>query len=346
MLGARKGLLVLAVISLGLCGALAAACGGKSASSPSDAGGGGAGAIDSGAGSFTLGCPATVPWTRTTANGPSNPCPTVGQVCEYGTDFDPGCNTVLRCDDGEWAVPILPNVPGPKCGSSAPPAPAPNAASCPATRAGISDDQSCSASSTCSYDGAICSCGDFCPTVPVGQRPCDPDAGITTNCCDTSKPPTWHCFDGPPSCATPRPHLGDPCAKSGAECAIGPPAECGQVTLQCSAGTWQLAGGECPASSRHVKREITYMGDAESARLRDELLAVRLATYRYKAGDPAQHLGFIIEDMPQGSPAVLASRERVDLYGYVSMTVAAIQEQQKQIDRLERELAETRRACH
>jgi hypothetical protein len=47
---------------------------------------------------------------------------------------------------------------------------------------------------------------------------------------------------------------------------------------------------------------------------------------------------------------VLSSRERVDLYGYVSMAVATIQEQQKQIqaqqeriDRLEAEIARTRR---
>lgn len=49
--------------------------------------------------------------------------------------------------------------------------------------------------------------------------------------------------------------------------------------------------------------------------------------------------------MPEGSPAVLASREQVDLYGYVSMAVAALQVQQKQIDELERQLAKTKRDC-
>jgi hypothetical protein len=72
--------------------------------------------------------------------------------------------------------------------------------------------------------------------------------------------------------------------------------------------------------------------------LRDALLSVKLASFKYKLGDPSGHLGFIIEDMPDGSPAVLGSRQRVDLYGYLSMAVAAIQQQQRQIDLLERRL--------
>jgi hypothetical protein len=100
-----------------------------------------------------------------------------------------------------------------------------------------------------------------------------------------------------------------------------------------------MPNNQCPISSRQAKKDIDYVSPDDAARLRRELLDVRVASYRYKAGDPSQHLGFIIEDMPQGSPAVLASRDRVDLYGYVSMAVVAIQEQQKQIDRLEGELA-------
>lgn len=72
---------------------------------------------------------------------------------------------------------------------------------------------------------------------------------------------------------------------------------------------------------------------------------MKLATYKYKVGDSSQHLGFIIEDMPNGSPAVLASRQRVDLYGYLSMAVAAIQRQQRQIDLLERRLERAEHAA-
>ncbi|AKU96983.1 hypothetical protein AKJ09_03647 [Labilithrix luteola] len=209
----------------------------------------------------------------------------------------------------------------------------------------MEDGESCSATSTCSYDGSSCTCGVFCRSYPVGQPPCNPDAGITTNCCDQTKPPTWHCFDGPAYCPTPRPHVGDPCAKEGDSCALAPPAECGQMVLSCRQGRWELPMAQCPISTARAKQDITYVGPAEAERLREELLRVRLATYRYKASDPSQHLGFIIEDMPDGSPAVLSSRERVDLYGYVSMTVAAIQEQQKQIDLLQTELARVKRDC-
>jgi hypothetical protein len=59
-------------------------------------------------------------------------------------------------------------------------------------------------------------------------------------------------------------------------------------------------------------------------------------------GNDARHLGFIIEDMPEGSAAVLPSRDRVDLYGYTSMTVASLQHQQREIDALKAELAKLR----
>jgi hypothetical protein len=205
------------------------------------------------------------------------------------------------------------------------------------------DGLACGSSTSCNYDGASCSCGHFCPSYPVGERPCDPDAGITTNCCDTSGPPTWHCFSGPKTCASPRPHVGDPCSKQGDSCAIGPPEECAQLVLECDMGIWKVPNNECPVSTARAKQDIAYVGPEDAARLADDLMRVRLATYRYKGADASSHLGFIIEDMPQGSPAVMASRERVDLYGYVSMTVATLQEQQKRIDRLERELARCKR---
>ncbi|GAC1352279.1 MAG: hypothetical protein NVS3B20_09960 [Polyangiales bacterium] len=68
-------------------------------------------------------------------------------------------------------------------------------------------------------------------------------------------------------------------------------------------------------------------------------MRVRLATYHYKTGDDAPHLGFIIEDMREPSAAVLPSRDRVDLYGYVSMAVAALQRQENDIAALRAEVA-------
>ncbi|MGH7434417.1 MAG: tail fiber domain-containing protein, partial [Polyangiaceae bacterium] len=98
-------------------------------------------------------------------------------------------------------------------------------------------------------------------------------------------------------------------------------------------------------SSRKHKDGIEYVDDEELERLHDETLRIQLATYNYKAetADPApRHLGFVIEDMPQATPAVGWSRERVDLYGYVSMVVATMQVQEKEIAELRRELEATR----
>lgn len=58
-----------------------------------------------------------------------------------------------------------------------------------------------------------------------------------------------------------------------------------------------------------------------------------------------RHLGFIVEDDPR-SPAVEGSFDRVDMYGYVSMVVATMQVQEKEIAELRGELDESRRgAC-
>jgi hypothetical protein len=75
-------------------------------------------------------------------------------------------------------------------------------------------------------------------------------------------------------------------------------------------------------------------------------LRIKLATYKYNADianpDPS-HLGSIIEDIPR-SPAVDSEHNRVDLYGYVSMVVATMQVQEKQIAELRKELEATRRS--
>jgi hypothetical protein len=277
----------------------------------------------------TIGCPATPP-SSTAA------CTHEGQFCEYGSDFDPRCNTLFFCSGGSWGSPI--NVGGATCGSIVAPTVGPNPAECPATRAGVTAGQTCTGSSTCAYDASNCTCGHYCRQFPIPLATCNPDAGIVQSCCDVSGPPTWHCFDGPPYCATNRPSVGDPCTHEGDSCAITAAFECGQTTLRCTGGTWQAPFESCPVSTARAKRDISYLGPDDVLRLRDALLGVKLATYKYKLGDPTEHLGFIIEDTPAGSPAVLASRERVDLYGYVSMAVAAIQQQQRQIHLLEQRL--------
>jgi hypothetical protein len=116
------------------------------------------------------------------------------------------------------------------------------------------------------------------------------------------------------------------------------------LELICAGGTWGPLTPYCPTSSRRYKDHIEYLDDKDLSALRDAVVRTRLATYRYR-GRSDDHLGFIIEDQPNRSPAVLPSGERVDLYGYVSMTVAALQTQQKEIDDLRAELRHVREDC-
>jgi hypothetical protein len=109
----------------------------------------------------------------------------------------------------------------------------------------------------------------------------------------------------------------------------------------CKQGAWYAAnGGPCPVSTRRAKKDIVYLAETDRKRIADDLARFKLATYEYR--DPAlagkRHLGFIIEDVP-GSPAVDRDGNMVDLYGYTSMLVAAVQAQGKEIEQLKTELA-------
>jgi hypothetical protein len=121
-----------------------------------------------------------------------------------------------------------------------------------------------------------------------------------------------------------------------------PNVNCG-ATLVCD--DHDPAAFGCPVSSRAFKKDVSYLDEARLAELHDETLRMRLATYEYRSpyGDPTEkHLGFIIEDRPQ-SPAVDRGHDRVDMYGYLSMVVATMQVQEKEIEALRREVADARR---
>lgn len=314
------GTIALSTVSLLI--AVASACSGRTAG---EAGGGG---TDGGADSSPLppDCPATVP-----AEGTS--CSKDQILCEYGSDYDPRCNTQRVCSTGTWASPV--GFGGRPTCPSTPPTVGPNPAACAPTRASVPVGAACSGGDSCAYDGSTCFCGRFCPNYPIRQPDCD--GGTTVGCCDAKV--QWNCFDGPAFCPQPRPRVGSACAKDGESCAVSSPVECGQATIVCKGGVWTLNDFGCPVSTARVKRDVEYVDRTAEERLRSEVLDVRLATYRYTQGDDARHLGFIIEDMPEGSAAVLPSRDRVDLYGYVSMTVAALKAQQREIDALKREVA-------
>jgi hypothetical protein len=95
-------------------------------------------------------------------------------------------------------------------------------------------------------------------------------------------------------------------------------------------------------SRREFKKDISYVGADERAELASEALSMSLARYHYKGepDDQKMHLGFIIDDQPLSCPAIAADQTHVDEYGYASMLLAVVQEQQKQIDALKKELTE------
>jgi hypothetical protein len=159
--------------------------------------------------------------------------------------------------------------------------------------------------------------------------------------CGPSIPPVGCSADGGlhDDAGAPCPTLGSSCSTAGELCGTSGPYTC-PIGEMCSTG----APVACPVSSRKFKDGIEYVDDKGLEQLHDETLQIQLATYNYKpeASDSApRHLGFIIEDMPPATPAVGWSRERVDLYGYVSMVVATMQVQEKEIAELRRELAAT-----
>jgi hypothetical protein len=104
--------------------------------------------------------------------------------------------------------------------------------------------------------------------------------------------------------------------------------------------------GNCPpptgmVSRRDAKRDIEYLSEDEVASAERAVLRMPLARFNYKWDSPAERrrLGFIIEDVAP-SPGVDEGRGVVDLYGYTSLAVAAVQEQAREIERLRAEVRE------
>lgn len=133
---------------------------------------------------------------------------------------------------------------------------------------------------------------------------------------------------------------GVACASKGTQC--DPVNPCNSYLL-CTDKDPRTQTGGCPISRRRFKQDIAYLTPAEQDALYEELRRVRLATYRYRDGGPAapRRLGFLIEDQEQ-SLSVDRERDLVDLYGYTSMAVGALQVQARQIDELKDELARLR----
>lgn len=135
---------------------------------------------------------------------------------------------------------------------------------------------------------------------------------------------------------------GAACSEDGAACDLED--DCNTQML-CTATDPKASEYGCPQSRAAVKTDIAYLGPAERAQARAALLQTRLATWRYRWEPPTHkpHLGFLIDDQP-ASPAVAADGAHVDLYGYTSLAVAALQAQDALLQQQQSELRDTRAA--
>lgn len=265
------------------------------------------------------------------------------QPCEDGATMpaDDGCNT-CTCSDGEWQCTLL--------GCLECPPPVDSAEACATVVVYAKDPAS----------GMCCEYGSPC-TAPGGWEQfysnAECEAGMSGSL-------SWFTTCGDPVCGpdnrptgetacTAEQTEGSSCSDEGTRC--DPGAGCGQ-NLVCAGSDPKLAPGGCPISRRRFKRDITYVAADERALLSQMLLETPLATWRYKNGDERRRLGFILEDViledVEPNPSVDAARDRVDLYGYTTMAVAALQEQAQQIAQLQVEiealrveLADTKRSC-
>lgn len=166
----------------------------------------------------------------------------------------------------------------------------------------------------------------------------------------------WYTTCGDPACGMPTedPALedcvaqmeGDPCSTAGESCEIAG-NDC-NINLVCADTDPKGDPNTCPRSQAKVKHEIDYLTDSERERIREEVITMPLATWKYnwEGQGEKEHLGFIIEDQPPSSAAVRPNGERVDLYGYTSMAVAAIQAQERELSDLRREVQALREALH
>ena len=225
------------------------------------------------------------------------------------------------------------------------------AASCaaPATttttlRPRCGSDLDCDDGNGCSVDRCIDgTCQHECVCVgPGGSASCCP--GPAAQC----PSPRWFYTCGDPVCGGHRDRGVPPCSGGetpGAACSpegarCDPQDDCDRL-LVC-ATTDPVQRGGCPISRRDAKDHIRYLDDGDLKRLHDEVMRLRLATFRYRQNASRTQLGFIIDDA-EPSPSIDPARDMVDLYAYTSMAVAALQTQAHEIQALRNEVRSLRR---
>ena len=159
------------------------------------------------------------------------------------------------------------------------------------------------------------------------------DLKYSTNCGDPACSGNSGAMAGVAACSSEV--AGATCSEEGSECDLE--NTCNQRLICASEDPSTM----CPASEAKHKRNIVYVDAQRATQIQEKLQKMKIAEWKYN-WDSAQrdpHLGFIIDDNPN-IPAVLADGRRVDLYGYTSMAVVAIQNQARQIQTLETRIKE------
>lgn len=229
-------------------------------------------------------------------------------------------------------------------------------------------DNGCTWSVRCIANVVPCTetdCGGTAPT-----DPCDPPSISKAECTRTPEgkcewstrceapavgPYAWYRSCGFPVCSgPPEPATipgcsapGSVCSTVGDVCGKGDDTTCG-VRMVCAVSDPRQSPGGCPISSRAFKTDVNYISEAAQQRLRAELLNTRLASHEYKPGlsqPDRQRFDFILEDHPAHSPAVDVRLRDVDLYGYVSMSVATLQIQDAELRTLREEVAQLKKSA-
>lgn len=291
-------------------------------------------------------------------------CVQAGAPCQVCPDGSTACPKV-ECVGGK-CVGSFPGCGGGACDPGLCPVPPPNAKACCISTSGpcgvdfldgicvptpkpggCASDLDCPVLASCQVcpDG---SCAPVSATCESGQ--CITHYGT---CGGGTDKLNWYMTCGDPVCRGPGaggtssgyppcdPAAGQkvtgPCDKAGQIC--DPGGSCGEK-LMCATSD-PTHGGNCPISRAKFKTDIEYVSPDERVKLAEDVQTIPLVRYRYKDAPERAHLGFIIEDI-EPSPSVDSKHDRVDLYGYTSMAVAAIQEQKKAIDALKHEVAELR----
>jgi hypothetical protein len=129
---------------------------------------------------------------------------------------------------------------------------------------------------------------------------------------------------------------GEPCSNEGETCDFM--SDC-NAQLICATKDPKMGEGGCPISRSEFKQDIAYLDSNERDAFYEQLLDMRMSTWRYKArADGKTHLGVILED---GEDQVWAdpANDRVDLYSYGSLAIVGVQKQAGDIAELEAAVA-------